>query len=138
MRVVRRMRKLIRIFTVALLVTGVVVCLWSALFAWTMRNTEIHMGRIALLNTLPSFLATGSLSNQWVASSPERSLFALTNTLHVAEKTYNCVVGYRSGRFEDSGFLAVATNGVVLWVDSKRSPKIVDRSYVTRFFPPGF
>jgi hypothetical protein len=103
-----------------------------------MRNTEIHVGRIALLNSLPSFLETGSLSNQWVASSPERRIFPLTNTLHVAGKTYGCVMGYKSSHFADSGFLAVATNGVVLWVDSKRSPKIVDRSYVTRFFPPGF
>jgi hypothetical protein len=132
------MRKLIRILGVALLVAGAVVCLWSTLFAWKMRNTEIHMGRIALLNSLPSFLETGSLSNQWVASSPERSIFPLTNTLHVAGKTYGCVVGYKSSRFEDSGFLAVATNGVVLWVDSKRSPKLVDRNYVTRFLPPGF
>ena len=96
------------------------------------------MGRIALLNSLPSFLETGSVSNKWVASSPERSIFPLTNTLRVAGKTYGCILGYRTTRFEDAGFLAVSTNGVVLWVDAKKTPKLVDRNYLTPIFRPGF
>jgi hypothetical protein len=103
-----------------------------------MRTTEIHMGRIALLNSLPSFLETGSASNEWVAGSRERSIFPLTNTLHVAGRTYGCIMGYKTTRFENFGFLAVSTNGVVLWVDSKKGPTIVDRGYLTRFFPPSF
>jgi len=135
---VRRVRKVLPRFIVVASIAGALFYLYGAWFNWKMRNTEIHLGRIALMNSLPKFLETHSIPSQFVVGSSERRVFPVTNTVNVAGKLYQCALGYETPRFDGAGFLTISGDGVVLWLDAKSGPRIVDRSYVSPFLRSGF
>ncbi len=61
-----------------------------------------------------------------------------SNIVSITGAEYACFFTARSERFNKEGSLAMTTNGVFIWLDAKRGPKIIDASYRPPFFPPRF
>jgi len=65
-----------------------------------------------------------------------------TNVVSIGGTQYQCFITTTNGKFYDEGgcegSLAMTTNQVFIWLDSKRPPKIICTNYRASIFPPRF
>jgi hypothetical protein len=61
-----------------------------------------------------------------------------TNVVSIGGTQYQCFITTTNSKFYDEGSLAVTTNRVFIWLDSKRPPKIIGTNYRAPIFPQRF
>jgi hypothetical protein len=61
-----------------------------------------------------------------------------SNTVSIGGIQYRCFLVTTNHWFLDEGALAMTTNHEVIWLDSKRPPKLIDANYRPPMFPPRF
>ena len=61
-----------------------------------------------------------------------------TNIVSIGGTQYQCFITTTNGKFYGEGSLAMTTNQVFIWLDSKRPPKLIGANYRAPIFPPRF
>lgn len=103
--------------------------------AWMTRRVSITEGKSLLKLTYAEYSKHGYVTS----GNPNYQVWLPTNVVVTIDKTqYQCVVAVRVGKTYGDSYLAMTTNETFIWLDSKRSPKIIDANYRPSFFPPRF
>jgi hypothetical protein len=68
----------------------------------------------------------------------ESRVWLSSNVVSIGGTQYQCFLETTNHWFQDEGILAVTTNHELIWLDSKRPPKIIPANYVPPIFPPRF
>lgn len=98
-----------------------------------MRRAAMHGGRVSLERAYADYERSGAVPS----SGPHARFRPFTNCVSVVGVSYQCVLATDLLNSKANGFLAIATNGTVLWIDKARAPKIVDASYRAPLFGGG-
>jgi hypothetical protein len=111
------------------------LCTVSYLYGVSLRNAGIIEGRSFLKVAAKDFAQFGYVTN--VSSSSYR-FWLSTNVVMIGGTQYHCYAEVGGGKFYDEGTLAITTNQIFIWLDSKRPAKIMDGNYRAPLFPPRF
>ena len=129
------MLKWIGVIIVLIVLLFLGLCTIAYLYSISLRNAGIMMGRDSLKQAYMDYSAHGYVTNY---GSSGYQVWLSSNTVTIGGTQYQCFITVRDAKFYDEGTLAMTTNQVFIWVDSKRPPKIIDASYRAPLFPPRF
>jgi hypothetical protein len=90
------------------------------------RHARIVYSRFELRRALQDLQETGGLrahTNSLSIDIPHPFLF--TNIVTVDGTNYRCAVAYDDPIIHNAGFLAATTNGVFIFFDKKRGPRLI-------------
>jgi hypothetical protein len=89
-------------------------------------QARIAYSRFELRRGLQDLQETGGLRNHTNLFSVEIPRpFLFTNTVTVRGTNYRCALAYDDPTIHHLGFLAVTTNGVFIYFDKKRGPRLI-------------
>ncbi len=110
------------------------ICFAAYCYGVSLRNAALIFGKSDLKQALMHYQQYGYPTN----FSSNSEIWVSSNAVNVAGSNYECFLTVRSARFNGEGLLAMTTNGVFIWIDKKRGPKIIHAKYRSPFFPPIF
>jgi hypothetical protein len=105
------------------------------LYQVSLRNAGIIMAKNGLKQAKKDYEEYGYITNY---GSSGYQVWLSSNIVTVGGTQYQCFFTARDERFYDEGVLAMTTNEVLIWLDAKRQPKIIDDNYRPQIFPPRF
>ena len=107
----------------------------SYLYGVSLRNAGIIVARNGLKQAKKDYEEHGYVTNY---GSSGYQVWLSSNIVTIGGTQYQCFITVREARFGDEGVLAMTTNEVLIWLDTKQQPKIIDKSYRPPIFPPRF
>jgi len=105
------------------------------LYAVSLRYAGIIMARNSLKQAKKDYDEHGYVTNYGASS---HQVWLSSNIVMIGGTQYQCFFTARDERFYDEGVLAMTTNQVLIWLDARRQPKIIDDNYRPPIFPPRF
>lgn len=105
------------------------------LYGVSLRNVGIIMGRSHLKQAYKEYTEHGYVTNYGGSSY---QVWLSSNMVNIGGTQYQTFITVRDHKFFDEGTLAMTTNHVLIWLDAKRQPKIIDTNYRAPIFPPRF
>jgi hypothetical protein len=111
------------------------LCTVAYLYTNTLRRVGILDGKADLKMAAKDYAKFGYLTNYGPGSY---QVWHSTNLVTIDGTQYQCFIATTNRRFQGEGSLAMTTNQVFIWLDNKRSPKIIGRNYQAPLFPPRF
>jgi hypothetical protein len=111
------------------------LCVLGYLTGVSLRNAGISEGRHFLRIAAKDLAEHGYVTN---FSSSNYRVWLSTNVATIAGTQYQCFAEIGGGKFSEEGTLAITTNQIFIWLDRKRSPKIIETTYSAPLFPPRF
>jgi hypothetical protein len=120
---------------IAFLVFFLGLCAVAYLYSVALRTAGIIDGRGCLRMAAKDFAEHGYVTNYGARGY---QVWLSTNIVTVGGTQYQCFITTTNGKFNDDGALAMTTNQVFIWLDNKRSPKIIGTNYKAPIFPPRF
>jgi hypothetical protein len=124
----------LRILSALVLLFVIGICFVAYAHGVALRNAALIAGRSTLKSASLDYQERGYVTNYGRSSQVWRS----SNVVSIAGTQYACAFVVHSDRFNNEGTLAMTTNGVFIWLDVKRGPKIIDARYRPPFLPPRF
>ena len=130
----RKFHVLVRSLSALLLLFVLGLCFVSYSYGVSLRNAALTVGKNDLKQAMLHYEQHGHPTN----FSSNSEIWRSSNVVTVAGSTYECFLTVRSDRFNGDGLLAMTTNRVFIWIDTKHGPKVIDANYRPPFFPPTF
>jgi hypothetical protein len=110
------------------------LCTIAYLYSVALRNAGIIEGRMDLKMAAKDYVEHGYVTNYGASYR----VWLSTNVVSIGDTQYQCFITTTNGKFYDEGSLAMTTNQIFIWLDSKRPPKIIGTNYRAPIFPPRF
>jgi hypothetical protein len=132
---VRRMSTFMKWIFAAILAFFLGLFVVCYLYGVSLRNAGIIMARNSLKQAKKDYDKHGYVTND---GSSGYQVWLSSNIVTIGSTQYQCFITVRDAKFYDEGVLAMTTNQVLIWLDAKRKPKIIDDSYRPPIFPPRF
>jgi hypothetical protein len=111
------------------------LCAIAYLYSISLRQAGIIEGRMFLRMAAKDLAEHGYVTNYGARSY---QVWRSSNVVSIGGTQYQCFITTTNGKFYDEGSLAMTTNQVFIWLDSKRPPKIIGTNYRAPLFPPRF
>ena len=111
------------------------LCTIAYLYSVALRNAGIIEGRWTLKMAAKDYAEHGYVTNY---GSRHAAVWLSTNVANIGGTQYQCFITTHNDKFYDEGSLAVTTNQVFIWLDSRRPPKIISTNYRAPLFAPRF
>jgi hypothetical protein len=111
------------------------LCTIAYLYSISLRQAGIIEGRMDLRMAAKDYAEHGYVTNYGARSW---QVWLSSNVVSIGGTQYQCFLTTTNGKFYDEGSLAITTNQVFIWLDSKRPPKIIGTNYRAPLFPPRF
>jgi len=111
------------------------LCAVAYLYSVALRNAGIIEGRMDLKMAAKDYAEHGSVTNYGTKSY---QVWLSSNLVSIGGTQYQCFITTTNGKFYGEGSLAMTTNQVFIWLESKRPPKIIGPNYRAPIFPPRF
>lgn len=97
----------------------------------SLRRAEVYNSISELLSSENRWRQNGSLTN----GNPGFTVYPFTNRVTVSGTNFQCVMAVKAERIESFGFMALAADGTVLWIDREMAP-CISRSDTGRLSMP--
>ena len=110
------------------------LCTVSYLYSVSLRTSDIITGKNTLREAYKEYQEHGAFTN----GSSRSQVWLSTNQVTIAGTHYRCFMTLRDASFHEEGVLAMTTNEVFIWLDSRRPPQIIHAKYRAPLFPPRF
>ncbi len=123
----------LRVWLIGLAVCAAGFLGYAHLHARAMQRAAMYNARLFLVRAYADYERSGTLP----PSQPHAQLSLYTNPVVMAGVTQHCAVALDWRYFRRHGFLAISTNRTVFWIDHRRGPRIIDRSYRAPLFGGG-
>lgn len=111
------------------------LCTVAYLYGVALRNAGIIEGKMSLKMAAKDYAENGYVTNYGVRTY---QVWLSTNIVGIGGTQYQCFITTTNGKFYGEGSLAMTTNQVSIWLDSKRPPKLIGINYRAPIFPPRF
>jgi hypothetical protein len=111
------------------------LCTVGYLYKRSVRHAGIIVGKSSLKMAYKDFTERGFVTN-YGATGYE--VWLSSNTVFIGGTQYQCLITVRENKFFGQGTLAITTNQIFIWLDAKRSPKLIEPGYRPPLFPPRF
>jgi hypothetical protein len=98
-----------------------------------MQRAAMHNARLYLERAYADYERTGTVP----PSEPHARVRVFTNGVTAGRAIHRCALALDWRYFGGRGFLAVSTNGTILWIDKTLGPRIIDDSYRAPLFRRG-
>lgn len=135
LRNIRHTLAMLKWIALSFLVLFLGLCAIAYLYSVSLRNAAIIEGRNALLVAAKDYAEHGYVTNY---GSRGYQVWLSANFVRIGGTQYQCYITTTNGKFGDEGSLAMTTNHIFIWLDSKRPPKIIGTNYRAPIFPPRF
>jgi hypothetical protein len=120
---------------IILLILFLGLCTIAYLYSISLRQAGIIEGRLTLKMAARDYSEHGYVTNYGARTM---QVWLSTNVATIGGTQYQCFITTTNGKFYDEGSLAMTTNQIFIWLDSKRPPKIIGTNYRAPIFPPRF
>jgi hypothetical protein len=110
-------------------------CAWASLSNVNLRNMAIFHGRMDLMMAMKDYVEHGYVTNY---GARRYQVWLSTNEVDIRGTRYECFITTTNDGFDNAGALAMTTNQVFIWLDSKWPPKNISTNYRAPMFPPRF
>jgi hypothetical protein len=111
------------------------LCTVAYLYSIALRQAGIIEGRLDLKMAAKDYSEHGYVTNYGASGY---QVWLSSNVVSIGGTQYQCFITTTNREFYDEGALAMTTNQVFIWLDSKRAPKIIGTNYRAPLFPPRF
>jgi hypothetical protein len=102
------------------------LCAVAYLYSASLRDAGIHEGRMFLKMAAKDYAEHGYVTNYGARSY---QVWLSTNFVNIGGTQYQCFITTTNAKFYGEGSLAMTTNQVFIWLDSKQPPKIIGTNY---------
>ena len=100
--------------------------IYAHFMARSVLHQRIAYSRFALRQALQDLQETGGLRNHTNALSEDFDRpFLFTNIVRIDNTNYHCVVAYEDSVITNAGFLAATSNGVFIFFEKERGPRLI-------------
>lgn len=120
---------------IVLLILFLGLCTVAYLYGVSLRNAGIVEGKWSLKMAAKDYAEHGYVTNHGAKSY---QVWLSTNVVRIGGTQYQCFITTTNGKFYGEGSLAMTTNQMFVWLDSKRPPKLIGTNYRAPIFPPRF
>ena len=118
---------------VGLAIAAGLVIGYTRLHGRAMKRAAMYNARLYLERAYADYERTGTVP----AAEQHAKVTPFTNTVVVTGMSHRCVLRLDWRALASEGFLAISTNGTVIWIDSNRPPRIIDDHYRVPLFSRG-
>ncbi|MFZ0827540.1 MAG: hypothetical protein WAO02_08965 [Verrucomicrobiia bacterium] len=111
-------------------ICAVMLIVWLTVYVLSGVSEAIALDGPVLANIRKEWLLDGSPANPRIekyvahATEPNR-FFVSTNIYTISGQTFESLFGIDDPRFEGKGVLVVSKDGELIWVGSRKSPKLI-------------
>jgi hypothetical protein len=124
----------LRILSAILLFFVIGIIFVAYCHAISFRQARLVMARNDLKEAMIDYEQLGYITNRHKG----REVSLSSSSVAMAGTEYKYFLTLRSDSFPSAGVLAMTTNGVFIWIDAKRGPKLIPHGYRVPFFPSSF
>jgi hypothetical protein len=93
----------------------------------------VHSQWCLLNNAVDYYRGTGTLTNE---NRGGNRISEYKNDVYCNGKKYQCVLRLESEYFRGKGMFAITSNKSLIWIDSRKEPKVIDMNKEVPFFFP--
>jgi hypothetical protein len=117
-------------FTAIIVLAALGLCVIGYFNVHSFRNAGLISAQVHLRDAQFGLSKFGSNANPRVSLS--------TNVVVIGGTQYHCFIESTDGKLYGLGKVALTTNQVLIWLDARKPPRIIDRDYRFPLFPIRF